>query len=448
MRLKDKVVVITGAGHGLGRDASRLFASEGAKIVATDIVDTHVKSVADEIQAAGGEATYLKADVTSEADMEAAVQKAVDTFGRLDVMYCNAGIPEESFGQVPFVDTTLESFNKVVAVNLTGVFLGAKAAAKQFIAQGGGGNIVVTTSAAGLVAYPGFRSYVAAKAGANGLVRGLSSDSASSASGSTRCARSTGCRPTSRARSTTTRSRSRTRRWQAVGTSRRRRCRSRSTARRTSATNANLALFLASDDSAYMSGVCIPATDGGTFTASRCHSAGSRPTTRTRRRYGWGCTSTCATPTVAVSGRSPVWRRTQPRCGVLRYGRHPRRRAQSQHVVRHRTCVRGMGSRDALIPLHSHGSSHTAYRKLLDPLLALPVTPLHDRRPRHGTASLTCIVGWFARHPRELERVVVHPEVLPPAIEELDALRESRPDQWRAHGHGRHRGQRRPGQGR
>ena len=100
MRLQDKVVVITGAGHGLGRDASRLFASEGAKVVATDIVDTHVKSVAEEIQADGGEATYAKADVTSPDDMEAAVKTAIDAFGRLDVMYCNAGIPELGFGQV------------------------------------------------------------------------------------------------------------------------------------------------------------------------------------------------------------------------------------------------------------------------------------------------------------------------------------------------------------
>ena len=99
-----------------------------------------MKLVADEIQAAGGEATYLKADVTSEADMEAAVQKAVDAFGRLDVMYCNARDPRRELrpGAIR-VDTTLESFNKVVAVNLTGVFLGAKAATKQFLAQGGGG---------------------------------------------------------------------------------------------------------------------------------------------------------------------------------------------------------------------------------------------------------------------------------------------------------------------
>ena len=176
MRLQDKVVVITGAGHGLGRESARLFASEGAKLVVTDIVDTHVKTLADEINGSGGEAVAAKADVTSEDDMVAAVATAVESFGRLDVMFCNAGIPEVGFGTVEFVDTTLENWNRVIGVNLTGVFLGAKAATKQFLAQGGGGTIVVTTSAASLVAYPGFRSYVAAKAGANGLVRALSTD--------------------------------------------------------------------------------------------------------------------------------------------------------------------------------------------------------------------------------------------------------------------------------
>ena len=108
--------------------------------------------------------------------MAAAVQAAVDTFGRLDVMYCNAGIPEIGFGQIPFEDTSLENFNKVLAVNLGGVFLGAREATRQFIKQGGGGTIVVTSSTSGLVAYPGFRSYVAAKSGVNGLVRALAVD--------------------------------------------------------------------------------------------------------------------------------------------------------------------------------------------------------------------------------------------------------------------------------
>ena len=265
MRLRDKVVVITGAGHGLGRESARLFASEGARVVATDVVDTHVKSVAEEINGAGGEAVAARADVTVEDDMIAAVATAVETFGRLDVMFCNAGIPEVGFGSVSFEDTTLENWNKVIAVNLTGVFLGAKAATLQFKRQGDGGTIVVTTSAAGLVAYPGFRSYVAAKAGANGLVRALATDlgrfgirvnalcpfhgmSANFAGAvdddpleqsyeqlAGEWDKSSAAMPLRIDRPPMLRD------------------------------SANLALFLASDESAYMSGVCIPATDGGTF---------------------------------------------------------------------------------------------------------------------------------------------------------------------------------------
>lgn len=265
MRLQDKVVVITGAGHGLGRDAGRLFAAEGAKVVATDIVDTHVKSLAEEITAGGGQATYLKADVTSAADNAAAVQHAVDTFGRLDVMYCNAGIPEVGFGQISFVDLPLLDYEKVVAVNQTGVFLGAQAAARQFIRQGDGGTIVVTTSAAGLVAYPGFRSYTSAKHGANGLVKALATElgqhgirinalcpfhgmsanfpgTAEDAPLDLSYEEAEGA-------------------WDKTATPIPLKL-DRPPHMRDSA---NLALFLASDESAYMSGLCIPACDGGTY---------------------------------------------------------------------------------------------------------------------------------------------------------------------------------------
>jgi NAD(P)-dependent dehydrogenase (short-subunit alcohol dehydrogenase family) len=265
MRLQDKVVVITGAGHGLGRESARLFASEGAKVVATDIVDTHVKTVADEIRSSGGEAVAAKADVTSEDDMRAAVQTAVDAFGRLDVMFCNAGIPEVGFGQVSFVDTTLENWNKVLAVNLTGVFLGAKAATVQFQKQGGGGTIVVTTSAAGLVAYPGFRSYVAAKAGANGLVRALATDLGQFGirvnalcpfhGMSANFPGAAEDEPLEKSYEELVGAWDKTSAPMPLKLDRAPMLRD----------SANLALFLASDESAYMSGVCIPTTDGGTF---------------------------------------------------------------------------------------------------------------------------------------------------------------------------------------
>jgi hypothetical protein len=264
MRLQDKVVVITGAGHGLGRESARLFASEGAKVVATDLVDTHVKTVADEITSNGGEAVAAKADVTSVDDMRAAVQTAVDAFGRLDVMFCNAGIPEVGFGTVSFVDTTLENWNKVLSVNLTGVFLGAQAATKQFQKQGGGGTIVVTTSAAGLVAYPGFRSYVAAKAGANGLVRALATDLGQFGirvnalcpfhGMSANFPGTADDAPLEQSYEQLAGE------WDKANAPMPLRL-DRPPMLRDSA---NLALFLASDESAYMSGVCIPATDGGT----------------------------------------------------------------------------------------------------------------------------------------------------------------------------------------
>jgi NAD(P)-dependent dehydrogenase (short-subunit alcohol dehydrogenase family) len=265
MRLLDKVVVITGAGHGLGREASRLFASEGAKIVATDIVDTHVKSVAEQINADGGNAVYARADVTDADDMAAAVQLAVDTFGRLDVMYCNAGIPEVGFGTIPFVETSLENFSKVVAVNLTGVFLGAQAAARQFLAQGGGGTIVVTTSAAGLVAYPGFRSYVAAKSGANGLVKALAVELGAHGirvnalcpfhGMSANFAGAVDDDPLERSYEELAGA------WDKDAAPMPLHLDRAPTMR----DSAYVALFLASDESAYMSGVCIPTTDGGTF---------------------------------------------------------------------------------------------------------------------------------------------------------------------------------------
>jgi len=265
VRLLDKVVVITGAGHGLGREASRLFAAEGAKVVATDVVDTHLRSLVDEIHAAGGHATSARADVTDADDMAAAVQTAVDHFGHLDVMYCNAGIPEVGFGTVAFVDTPLANFEKVVAVNLTGVFLGAQAAARQFLRQGGGGNIVVTTSAAGLVAYPGFRSYVAAKSGANGLVKGLAVELGEHGirvnalcpfhGMSANFAGAIDDEPMERSYEELAGS------WDKAVAPMPLKLDRAPTMRDA----ANVALFLASDDSAYMSGVCIPATDGGTF---------------------------------------------------------------------------------------------------------------------------------------------------------------------------------------
>lgn len=175
MRLKDKSIVITGAGSGLGREAALLFASEGARIVVTDKIQARVEKVVAEINETGGTCVGLQADVTLEPDMEAACRLAVEQFGQLDVMFANAGVPPVGFGTTPFEEFTEEAWDDVNNVVLKGVFFAAKHAVRM-MKTSGGGNIVVTTSAAGSVAYPGFFAYGAGKAGANQLVKSLSLD--------------------------------------------------------------------------------------------------------------------------------------------------------------------------------------------------------------------------------------------------------------------------------
>jgi NAD(P)-dependent dehydrogenase (short-subunit alcohol dehydrogenase family) len=169
-RLQGKVMLITGAGSGLGREVALLAAEEGAKVVVTDKIGARIGPVVAAITAKGGEAAGLKADVTVEGEVEAAVAFARDTFGTLNIAHANAGVTVPGQGSVPFEETTLESWHAVNDVNLTGVFLTIKHAARA-MKQAGGGSIVVTSSAASLVAYPGFGIYAAGKAGVNGLVR-------------------------------------------------------------------------------------------------------------------------------------------------------------------------------------------------------------------------------------------------------------------------------------
>ncbi|MCU1368689.1 MAG: gdhIV 1 [Ilumatobacteraceae bacterium] len=170
-RLQGKVVAITGSGSGLGRECALLFASEGAKVITSDYVHGRAERVAAEVVAAGGEAYGMQADVRVEADMERLVQATVDHFGRIDIMHANAGVPEPGFGANAFHELSLDDWNNIFATNLTGIFLAWKHAARQLIAQGEGGTLIATTSASSLNAYPGFPAYTASKAGANGVVR-------------------------------------------------------------------------------------------------------------------------------------------------------------------------------------------------------------------------------------------------------------------------------------
>jgi NAD(P)-dependent dehydrogenase (short-subunit alcohol dehydrogenase family) len=206
---------------------------------------------------------WRPADVRVEEDMHAAVKLAVDTWGRLDVMFANAGIGEIGFGSVPFEDLTLENWNAVQATNLTGVFLAAKAAVPTMKAQGAG-NIVVTSSASSYAAYPHFISYTASKHGVNGLVKVLSLELGRYG------IRVNALCPTHGMSVNLSmpldaevlgKSYEQMGPWDKNSAAMPLRL-DRPPALRD---NANVALFLASDDSAYMSGVCLPSADGGTL---------------------------------------------------------------------------------------------------------------------------------------------------------------------------------------
>jgi cyclopentanol dehydrogenase len=146
MRLAGKVALISGGARGMGAVEARLFAKEGARVVLGDILETEGKAVQDEIRTTGGEATFVALDVTLEADWERAVSTAERLYGRLDVLVNNAGIG----GGNRIEDTTLEQWERTMAVNATGVFLGTRAAIPA-LRRAGGGSIINISSQLGLV---------------------------------------------------------------------------------------------------------------------------------------------------------------------------------------------------------------------------------------------------------------------------------------------------------
>ncbi len=166
-QLDNKIALVTGAGSGIGRATALVFAREGAKVVVSDIVVEGGQETVQQIEAAGGTAFFVKADVSQAADVEALVNKTVETYGRLDCAFNNAGIEG---GVKPTIDCTEAEFDRTIAVNLTGVWLCMKYEIQQMLSQGGG-SIVNTASAAGLVGFPGLPDYVASKHGVVGLTK-------------------------------------------------------------------------------------------------------------------------------------------------------------------------------------------------------------------------------------------------------------------------------------
>ncbi len=165
--LDGKVALVTGAGSGIGRATALAFARDGAKVVAADIVVEGGEETASLIREAGGEATFVKADVSQAADVEALVARVVSTYGRLDCAHNNAGIEGM---MASTADQTEAMWDRVIAVNLTGVWLCMKYEIPQMLKQGGGA-IVNTASGAGLIGVPTMPAYVASKHGVVGLTK-------------------------------------------------------------------------------------------------------------------------------------------------------------------------------------------------------------------------------------------------------------------------------------
>ena len=146
MRLEGKVAIITGAAGGMGAEEARLFAREGAKVIIADVLDDEGKKVEAEIAEAGGEATYVRINVTSEHSWERLIAETISLYGKLDILVNNAGVSSSSEDD----RLDLDGWKRIMDVNATGVFLGTKYAVQQ-MRETGGGSIVNISSIMGFV---------------------------------------------------------------------------------------------------------------------------------------------------------------------------------------------------------------------------------------------------------------------------------------------------------
>jgi NAD(P)-dependent dehydrogenase (short-subunit alcohol dehydrogenase family) len=165
-RLDGKVAVVTGGASGIGRASAKALAAEGARVVIGDVAEERGESAAHEIRDDGGDAMFVRADVTKISDVEALVREAVDRWRRLDVMFNNVGVAIPGTAE----DMSEDDFRRVLDVNLIGVWRGMRAAIPEML-RTGGGSIINTSSVQGHVAFQGWAGYAASKGGVDALTR-------------------------------------------------------------------------------------------------------------------------------------------------------------------------------------------------------------------------------------------------------------------------------------
>jgi len=174
MLLEGKVAIVTGAGQGIGRACAERLAREGAKVVVSDVNETHGPKVAAAITAAGGSAKFAFADVSERLDVHNLIAAALETFGRIDVMVNNAGVVDDT----PFLDLTEDEFDRILKTNLKGTFLCAQAAARQMVKQieakdGAPGAIVNMSSVNAWFGLPDHVAYSTSKGGVSQLTKSM-----------------------------------------------------------------------------------------------------------------------------------------------------------------------------------------------------------------------------------------------------------------------------------
>jgi NAD(P)-dependent dehydrogenase (short-subunit alcohol dehydrogenase family) len=172
-RLANKTALITGAAAGVGRAASIMFAAEGASVLVSDVDEAGGNAVAEEIVSAGGKALFVRTDVTSPESVAAAVNAAVRNFGRLDILYNNAG--GSTAEDKPVTEGNPEHFWKVMQLNLFGIWLGCHYGIPEII-KAGGGSVINMASISAIEPMPGRHAYSAAKGGVISLTRTMAAE--------------------------------------------------------------------------------------------------------------------------------------------------------------------------------------------------------------------------------------------------------------------------------